>query len=140
MNPSQNDKSPRKLTRVSLTVLLVGLWINLSEFLRNEILLKSLWESHYQSLGLAFPSAPVNGMVWVAWGFLFAATLYLASRRLSALQATLLCWLITFPLMWLVLWNLHVLPEGLLTYAAPLSAFEVWLGILICRTLAPPEA
>ena len=30
------------------TVLFAGIWINTSEFVRNELLLKSYWVEHYQ--------------------------------------------------------------------------------------------
>jgi hypothetical protein len=50
--------------RPIFSVILAGLWISASEFFRNEILLKSIWVRHYHSLGLTFPSAPLNGAAW----------------------------------------------------------------------------
>ena len=119
-------------------ILLAGLWINASEFFRNEVLVKSLWTGHFQSLGLTFPSAPLNGALWMLWGFVFAMVVLAISRRASLLQTTFVLWLITFPLMWLVLWNLSVLPVGILPYAVPLSLLEVLVATLICRKVAPP--
>lgn len=118
-------------------ILLAGLWINASEFFRNEVLVKSLWTAHFQSLGLTFPSAPLNGALWMLWGFVFAMVVLAISRRASLLQTTFALWLITFPLMWLVLWNLSVLPVGILPYAVPLSLLEVLVATLICRKVAP---
>jgi ABC-type microcin C transport system permease subunit YejE len=46
-----------------LPILLAFVWISLSEFARNEFLLKSYWVEHYESMGLTFPSEPVNGIV-----------------------------------------------------------------------------
>ena len=118
-------------------ILLAGLWINASEFLRNEVLVKSLWTAHFQALGLTFPSAPLNGALWMLWGFVFAMVVLAISRRASLLQTTFALWLITFPMMWLVLWNLGVLPVGIRPYAVPLSLLEVMVASLICRRVAP---
>jgi len=126
-----------KPIRSIVTVIVVGIWVNTSEFFRNEILLKSYWVNHYQSLGLTFPSAPVNGIVWVTWGFLFAAAIYLISRKFKLLQTALISWLMAFVLMWVVAWNLSVLPTAILVYAIPLSLLEAWLGAYICHKLSP---
>lgn len=118
-------------------ILLAGLWVNVSEFLRNELLLKPEWVSHYSSLHLAFPSAPVNGALWMLWGFVFATIVYVVSRRFTLFETTFILWLIAFPLMWLVLWNLSVLPPGILPYAIPLSLLEVLVATMICHKFAP---
>ncbi|MDH2915545.1 MAG: hypothetical protein PXX77_01580 [Gallionella sp.] len=119
-------------SRNILAVALTGIWVNASEFFRNEVLLKSFWTGHYQSLGMTFPSAPHNGMMWVLWGFLFATAIFVISRRFDLLQTTLIGWLVGFVLMWIVAWNLNVLPGGILTYAIPLSLLEVFVGAYIC--------
>ncbi len=124
-------------TRAFLAVLTAGLWVNASEFLRNEVLVKQYWTAHYRSLGLEFPGDPVNGILWVVWGFLFAAALYLVSRRFNLLQTTLIGWLTGFVMMWVILWNLSVLPLALLPYAIPLSLLEAFVGSYICRKIAP---
>ena len=114
---------------------LAGLWINGSEFLRNEVILKTRWVAHFHSLGLTFPSAPRNGLVWVLWGFLFAAAVLVISRRFNGWETTLLAWLVGFVLMWVVTWNLSVLPPGLLLVAIPLSLIETGGAAFICRRL-----
>ncbi len=121
----------------TLAIVFAGLWVNASEFFRNEVLVKSEWLGHYQSLGLTFPSAPLNGMVWMVWGFLFALAIFIVSRKFDLLQTTLLCWLMAFVLMWIVAWNLSVLPLGLLIYAIPLSVLEVFVGAYLCKKFAP---
>lgn len=121
-------------------VTATGLWVNASEFFRNEVLLKSSWTEHYQSLGLVFPSQPVNGMVWGLWGFTSAAAIFWVSRKFDLLQTALIAWMMTFVLMWLVIGNLHVLPGGLLYYAVPLSLLEVFVAAWLCRRMAPPCA
>jgi hypothetical protein len=124
-------------SRGILAVTLTGIWVNASEFLRNEILLKTYWVDHYQSLGMTFPSEPLNGMVWVAWGFLFAMAIYSISRRFNLIQTTLVSWFMGFVLMWVVTWNLHVLPGAVLMYAVPLSLLEAFIGSCICRKMSP---
>ena len=122
---------------VVLPVLLAGIWISASEFVRNELLLKSYWTGHYQRLGLVFPSAPVNGALWVVWSFLFAGAVFAISRRFGLLASTSLSWLVGFPLMWIVIGTLAVLPKGLLYFAAPLSLLEAFVAALICARLSP---
>jgi hypothetical protein len=118
--------------------ILTGMWVNASEFLRNEVLLKSYWVDHYRSLGMTFPSEPKNGMMWVSWGFLFALAIYFISRRFTLIQTALVTWFMGFVLMWVVTWNLNVLPSALLVYALPLSLLEAFIGSYICTKMSPP--
>lgn len=120
-----------------IAIFLAGVWVNASEFFRNEILLKKYWIEHYQSLGLVFPSSPVNGILWMVWGFLLALAVYLISRKFNLLQTTLLGWITAFVLMWMVLWNLNVLPVPIFVYAVPLSLPEVLIASYICRKISP---
>lgn len=124
-------------TRTIVAVIIAGLWVGFSEFFRNQVLLPATWAAHYKSLGLEFPSAPVNGLIWVVWSFIFAGIVYAVSRRFSVLQTTVLVWIVAFPLMWLVLWNLLVLPMSTLIFAVPLSLLECFLAAYICLRLAP---
>ena len=114
-----------------LPILAATIWISLSEFVRNELLLKSYWVAHYQDLGLIFPSDPVNGAVWGLWSLLFAIGIFIISRRFSFYETTLLAWFLGFVLMWVVLWNMDVLPLGILLFAIPLSLLEAFLAALI---------
>lgn len=120
-----------------LAILITGIWVNFSEFFRNELLFKSHWTGHYQSLGLTFPAQPINGALWGIWGFVFAGMIYLLSRRFSLLNTVIIGWVMGFVLMWITLWNLSVLPGGLLVYAIPLSLLEVLVGAYLCKKLAP---
>ncbi len=126
-------------SRSIIAVVLTGIWVNASEFLRNEVLLKKYWVNHYQSRGMSFPSAPMNGMIWVAWGVLFSIAIYLISRKFSLIQTSLISWFMAFVLMWVVTLNLNVLPISILTYAVPLSLLEVFLGSYICIKISPNE-
>lgn len=124
------------IKKTVLPILLAAFWISLSEFFRNEFLLKSWWTGHYQSLGLVFPSQPVNGAVWGLWSLLFAVAVYVIAKKYPLWQTMLLSWLVGFVLMWLVIGNLNVLPAGLLYVAVPLSLLEVFLAALIIKKLS----
>ncbi len=126
-----------KQLRSIIAVILTCIWVNASEFFRNEILLKTYWVDHYQSLGNAFPSEPKNGMIWFAWGLLFAIAIYLISKKFNLIQMALISWLMAFVLMWVVTLNLNVLPIAILIYAVPLSLFEAFLGSYICIKISP---
>ena len=117
--------------RIALPILLATIWIGFSEFLRNELLLKSYWVTHYEKLGMVFPSEPINGAFWGLWSFLFAIAIFVISRKFSLIQTTLLAWYSGFVLMWVVLWNMSVLPVGILWFAVPLSMLETFVAALI---------
>ena len=64
-----------------LAFLASGIWIGLSEFIRNELLFKSYWLQKYASLGLQFPSGPINNALWGIWSlFLAGVTLFLQEK------------------------------------------------------------
>ena len=118
-----------------LPILLATIWISISEFVRNEFIVKSFWTNHYQALGLIFPAAPVNGAVWGIWSLLFAIVIFILSKKFTLIQATLISWFVGFVLMWVVIGNLGVMPYGLLPYAIPLSLFEAFVATLIIKKL-----
>lgn len=116
-----------------LPILAAVVWISLSEFARNELLFKSYWVDHYRTLGLAFPSAPINGAIWGLWSLLFAVAIHILSRKFTLIETTFLAWFMGFVLMWVVVWNLGVLPPGLLVFAVPLSLLEAFLAAWLIR-------
>jgi hypothetical protein len=116
-----------------LPVLLMTIWISFSEFVRNQFLVRSYWTRHFESLGLAFPSRPINGALWGLWSLLFAIAIFMISRRFSFLHTALLSWFVGFVLMWVVIGNLGVLPNGLLLVAVPLSLIEAVLASYIAK-------
>ena len=109
-------------------ILLATLWISLSEFVRNELLLKAYWVDHYAGLGLTFPSEPINGAVWGLWSLCYAMGIFVIAKRFSLLHTFLLAWWVGFILMWIVVGNMGVLPFGILIWAVPLSLLEAWLA------------
>jgi hypothetical protein len=121
------------LRKTILPIILSTIWISISEFLRNQILLKSFWENHYHGLGLIFPSQPVNGALWGVWSLLFAIAIFIIAKKFSLIQTTFLSWFVGFVLMWVVIGNLGVLPYPLLEYAIPLSILEAFIASLIIK-------
>ena len=121
------------LKKTILPVLLASLWISLSEFGRNEFLVKTYWTRHYHELGLIFPSEPVNGAAWGIWSLLFALAIYIVAQKFSLIQTALLSWFFGFILMWFVLGNLMVLPYGILPLAIPLSLLETFVATWIIK-------
>ncbi len=119
-----------------LPILLATIWISISEFVRNQILLKSFWVQHYQNLGLNFPAKPVNGAVWGIWSFLFAIEIFIVSKKFNVSQTTFLSWFTGFVMMWVTIGNLMVLPYGILLYAVPLSILEAWIATLIIKKIS----
>ncbi|MFZ2900657.1 MAG: hypothetical protein WA004_18640 [Saprospiraceae bacterium] len=126
----------KNLQSAILSILLATIWISVSEFVRNEFLVKSYWTEHYESLGLTFPAEPLNGAIWGLWSLLFAIAIYIISRRFSLLETTLLSWFVGFVLMWVVIGNLSVLPYGMLVFAIPLSLLEAYVATLILVKLS----
>lgn len=125
------------LKNTVLPIFMVGIWINISEGLRWELLIKSYWNDFYQNLNLVFPNQTVNGIVWIVWGFLLAIIVFILSKKFNLLQTTLLSWFMVFVMLWLVLWNVDILPNGILLYVIPLSLIELFIGSLICKKLSP---
>ena len=120
-----------------LAFLLCGIWVNLSETLRWELLIKAYWEDYYEAKGLIFPGEPANGFVWLTWGFIIAFVVFVLSRKFSLLQTTLLSWLALFVTLWIVLWNIDILPIKILPFVVPLSFIEVLIGTWIIRRISP---
>lgn len=123
------------IKKTILPILLATIWISLSEFVRNEFLLKDHWTNHYSKLGLTFPSEPINGAIWGIWSLSFAIGIYVIAKKFSFIATTLISWWVGFVLMWLVTGNMLVLPFDILTYAIPLSILEVVVATLIIKRL-----
>ena len=118
-----------------LPILLATIWISISEFVRNEFIVKSFWTEHYESLGLVFPSEPVNGAIWGVWSLMYAIAIFVIAKKFSLWHTILLSWLVGFVLMWLVIGNMGVLPYGVLVYGIPLSLLEAFLASFIIHKL-----
>jgi len=124
------------MKKTVLPVLLATVWISISEFVRNEFIVKSYWTGHYEKLGLVFPAEPVNGAIWGLWSLLFAIAIFIISKKFSLLQTTFLSWFVGFVLMWVVIGNMGVLPLGILIFAIPLSLLEAFVASFIVKKLS----
>jgi hypothetical protein len=120
----------------ALPIFLATIWISISEFVRNELLVKSFWNEHYQKLGIVFPSEPVNGAIWGLWSMLFVISIFVIAKKFTLIETTLLTWFVGFVLMWVVIGNLNILPYRILVYAIPLSLVEAFIATLIIKKLS----
>ncbi|MBN1754946.1 hypothetical protein JW877_01905, partial [bacterium] len=100
----------KTIKKTILPILIATIWISISEFIRNEFLLKSYWTKHYESMGLIFPSEPINGAIWGLWSLCFAISIYIIAKKFTLIQTTFLSWFVGFVFMWLVIGNMNVLP------------------------------
>jgi len=116
-----------------IALLSATLWIGISEFIRNQFLLKQFWIDHYKSLGLVFPLEPVNGAIWGIWSVMFAVLILILAQKFSLIQTALISWFAAFIMMWVTIGNLMVLPFGILWYAVPLSLLEAFLAAWIIK-------
>lgn len=124
------------MKRVIFPILAATVWISISEFVRNEFIVKHYWTSHYEKMGLVFPAEPVNGAVWGLWSLLFAIAVFIISRKFSLTETFFISWFIGFVLMWVVAGNLGFLPFGILPFAIPLSLLEAFVASYIIKKLA----
>jgi len=125
----------KQFKTIILPVFLATVWISISEFVRNQFLLKSLWIKHYKELGLTFPTDPVTAAGWGIWSLMFAVAVFIIARKFTLWEATFLSWFVAFPMMWLVLGNLAVLPHMLILYALPFSLLESFIATLIVKKI-----
>lgn len=120
----------------SLTAIVTAAaWITISELVRNELLLKSYWVEHYARLGLKFATLPINGILWTVWSLGLAVLIAKLCQTYSFWETVAYVWLAAFVMMWICLFNLQVLPLGLLLAAVPLSLFEVVIAAAIVRKI-----
>ena len=117
--------------RTLVPILAATIWISISEFVRNEFLLKKFWIDHFESMGLIFPSEPLNGAIWGIWSLLFATAVYIIAKKFNLIQTTLISWFVGFVLMWVVAGNMGFLPFRILAFAIPLSLLEAFLATFI---------
>ena len=123
------------MRKSTLAIFFSGLWITVSEFLRNEILFKNYWIEHYEFLGLEFQTRPLNGILWLVWSFILAYLIFQLLQKFSFKQSVLLAWLGAFVLMWITIYNLQVMPTALLIFAIPLSLLEAYLAAAIIKKI-----
>ena len=123
------------LRKTIIPVLITGFWINISESVRWILLIEPYWIEKYQELNVTFPNETINMIAWMIWGFFYGTTIFILSRKFNLFQTTLISWFVAFAMMWVVVWNVGVLPTGMLWINIPLSLIETLIGALICIKL-----
>ena len=123
------------LKKTILPIILIGLWINISITIGWMLILEGYWIEKYQSMNLVFPTGLINNITWMIWGFLLATTIFILSKKFNLLQTTFLAWFVAFIMMWVIVWNVGVLPTGMLLFNIPNSLFVTFIGTLICKKL-----
>jgi len=123
------------LKKKILSITIAGIWITVSEFVRNESLLKTYWISYYNSIGLKFETLPINGILWFIWGIIFAYLIMKLYEKFSFGETIFLSWISGFVMMWITIYNLQVLPLDILLYAIPLSLVEIFVAVIIIKKL-----
>jgi hypothetical protein len=123
------------MKKTILALSISTIWITFWEFLRNEILFKSYWTNHFESLGLKFETLPLNGILWMLWSFLLTLLVFKLLQKFSWKETLLLSWISSFLMMWITAFNLQVLPLTLLLIAIPLSFIEILVAILIIKKI-----
>ncbi len=121
------------LKKTILPILLTGIWVNVSITVGWMLILESYWIEKYQSMNLVFPTGLTNNIVWMIWGFMLATIIFILSKKFSPLQTTLISWFAAFAMMWVIVWNIGVLPTGMLLFNIPNTLFVTYIGTLICK-------
>lgn len=124
------------LKKTILPILLTGIWLNVSGTIRWIYLIEPYWLEKYNYLNLVFPSEPINNIIWMIWGFMFAMVIFILSKKFNLIQTTLLSWFMVYVMMWVIVWNVGVLPTGMLWMNIPLSLLDAYVGAFICIRLA----
>lgn len=119
----------------ALAVFTSGMWMNVSEFIRNELIIKQVWVAGFENIGLSFPSAPMNGAIWGLWAFIFVAFLTWLITKFDILKSTIISWTFGFVLLWIAMRNMGILPKGLLIWAIPWSFIEVYIAAFISKRI-----
>jgi len=116
-----------------LPIMLIGLWINISITVGWVLILEGYWIEKFQSMNLVFPTGLINNITWMIWGFMLATIIFIFSKKFSLWQTTFLAWFVAFIMMWVIVWNVEVLPTGMLLFNIPNSLFITYIGTLICK-------
>lgn len=121
-------------------VLVLAVWINLSETVRWILYSKPNFDTLYRSLGLELPNGPVNGILWLIWGLIIAILVFVLSQKFTLWQTTILTWVVVFVMVWIAFFNSAILPLGILPVVVPLSLAEIFIAALIAKKLQPKSS
>jgi hypothetical protein len=111
--------------RVILGGIVAGVVVNVSEFVLNEIVLKSQYEEAMKALGKTMPTGGSTMTVWILWGFalgIVAVWLYAAIRPRygagpgTAVKAGVAVWLLGYVFCTIALLNMGVFPFNFVAF------------------------
>jgi len=119
-----------------LPIILIGLWINISITIGWMLILEGYWVEKFQSLNLVFPTELINNITWMIWGFMLATIIFVISKKFTVFQTTFLAWFVAFVMMWTIVWNIGVLPTGMLLFNIPFTLIVTYIGALICKKIS----
>ena len=120
-------------------ILIVSLWVNIYETLRWILFAKPDIDMHFKAANLVLPNEPINNFLWLIWGLIIAAIIFIISKKFKVLQTTFIVWIIVYVTHWIALWNMAVLPLNVLWLAVPLTFINVLVGALICSRFLSKE-
>ena len=123
------------LKKVGLPILLTGIWINISITIGWMLILKSYWVEKYQSLNIVYPLGLMNNIVWMIWGFMLATVIFILSKKFTLVQTTFISWFVAFIMLWVIIWNIGVLPTKMLYFNILNTLFITYIGAVICNKL-----
>jgi hypothetical protein len=126
-----------RMAKSAWHILLLAVWINISETVRWVLFSKPKFDAVFQDHGQVMPDQPINNILWMVWGVIIACVVYFLSAKFTVIQTTFITWCAVCVTVWIVMWNLAVLPPGLLLVAVPLSLFEIYIAALIAQKLQP---
>ena len=118
-----------------LPIILIGLWINISVTIGWMLILEGYWIEKYQILNLVFPTGLINNITWMIWGFMLATIIFILSKKFCVIHTTFLAWFVAFVMMWTIVWNISVLPTGMLLFNIPFTLTVTYIGALISKKL-----
>ena len=118
-----------------LPIILIGLWINISITIGWLLILENYWIEKYQSMNLVFPTGLINNITWMIWGFMLATIIFILSKKFCVIHTTFLAWFVAFVMMWTIVWNISVLPTGMLLFNIPFTLTVTYIGALISKKL-----
>ena len=123
------------LKKTLLPIFLIGIWVNISITIGWILIFEPYWVEKYQSLNIDFPAGINNNIVWIIWGFMFAIVIFILSKKFNLLQTTFLAWFTAFIMMWVIVWNIDVLPTGMLLFNIPNTLFITFIAAVISKKL-----
>lgn len=112
------------------STICVSIWIAISSFLRDEVILKNAWYEFFQSNNLLLSE---REYLWVLWAIMYAILIRFLSRKFSFWKTTLITWTISISLTLILKADMHGIPLYILIESLPLSFIESIVAVYIYK-------